>query len=814
MSKIPSYNTLTDQQSVMVTGPHGLTSTYQYDLQTRSLQRTDCGVAVSCKHGTTHLGDDRIPDATCDSPGLMSADDKCRLDAFTGTRIGVLGFTGSGMPDDGGFLEGDIILAAGSDFITLERVGNIIRWNVEIPIPLRCGCDTCDELFLVQDTTDVDKVRPSNCSGRVPGMNLYNSFGTYLVPRSATANVTDVNDVLSQKDRYPAMIFRRYNDLPGLAEFQLILKRTSNSDPTAEVGWTMLPGTDGSVSSVWAMGRDSAGNIMRFSFIPDAEPGLLGGLFYKGNLITKKMAVITGYTSSVIEDNRYNLKEWDMLNALPMKDEFTARNVWEYQNPENSTSGTNPKRLHLDSQNQLLSIGTLVELWAFQVGSTVAGPTYRYFFSKTPEIQPASLWVTLDSARFGDELISRDEPTIGAGGTGGTGGSSITPSVLVSDVRTFEQGNWGLTGYDDPLIYNTVDATNITGGGYDVNPDSRARVDISRPGLIIDGPAGGTSAVPVRPVFLWYRANQRNSYFRALIGRPDNSDYTPIDILFRAPVDSWETRYLFVTETDAIDGIGVVSVCGLDFTDIPPFGALRNLTPGARRDSTFNFSRKIVSLQGSVTSGYGCNQISLVGYEGDPLPDMQPGDVLELVHQDYNAQTLRIDWEVEPASNIQRIQFKCGNLNTGIMYERDGTSVKDDFVRGLDPGYVVSSIYSQAGFWSGIGTKPQASLNEFSILDGGAVIGGAQDEYWNELEVMIRDGQLWIWWNKLLIPPDPNLNAALPTPVNVETPYYPIRSQRGKLAMRMFPGTRVREIEIKSQAQLFNEFTYGNLKIM
>lgn len=809
MSKLPSFNNLSDQQSILVQGPDGATSTYQFDSQTRSLQRTDCSVAVSCKHGVTHIGDDPIPGATCSSPGLMSADDKCKLDAFTGTRIGVLGFQGAGMPDDGGFLEGDIILAAGSDFITLERVGNIIRWNVEIPVPLRCDCDECAELFLVQDSTDVDKVRPSNCAGRIPGLNVYNEIGSYLVPRSAAINAVDTDAVLGQKDQYPAMIFKRFNNEPGLAEFQLILKRTSANDPTAEIGWTFTPGdsqTGGTVTNVFAMGRDDSGSLMRFSFIPEKEPGLLGGLFYQGNLITKKMAVVVGYEETVIEDNRYILREWDMVANTAKKDPFTARNVWEYRNPENALSGTNPQRLQLDSQNQLLPIGTLVELWAFQIGASGTGSAIRYFFSKRPDIDPNSVWTTLDCVQFGSELISRDESI------GGTGG--VLPSVMVSDLRNFEKDNWGLTGYDDPLIYNTVDATNITGGGFDVNADSRVRIDTVRPGLIVDGPDGGTSAVPVRPVHLWYRAGQRNSYFRCLIGRPENSDYTPIDLLFRAPIDSWDTRYLFTTEVDVVGGIGVVSVCGLDFTDIPPFGTLRNITPGSRRDFSFNYSRKIVSMQGSATGGFGCSQISLIGYEGEPVPNIEPGDVLELVHQDYDAPCLRLDWEVEPASNIQRVRFRTGNLNTGLAYSEDAGSPKDDFVRGLDPGFVVSATYSQAGFWSGIGSKPQTSLDEFSIYDGGAVLGGAVDEFWNELEVMIRDNQLWIWWNKLLIPPDPTANTALPTPVTIDTPYFPVNSGKGKLGLRMFPGTRVREVEVQAQTRLFNEFTNGNIKIV
>jgi hypothetical protein len=57
----------------------------------------------------------------------MSADDKCKLDAMLGTRLGVLGFSGAGMPDDGGWLSGDIILAAGTEFISLERIGMQVK---------------------------------------------------------------------------------------------------------------------------------------------------------------------------------------------------------------------------------------------------------------------------------------------------------------------------------------------------------------------------------------------------------------------------------------------------------------------------------------------------------------------------------------------------------------------------------------------------------------------------------------------------------------------------------------------------------------
>jgi len=313
---------------------------------------------------------------------------------------------------------------------------------------------------------------------------------------------------------------------------------------------------------------------------------------------------------------------------------------------------------------------------------------------------------------------------------------------------------------------------------------------------------------------LWHRANQSNSYSKFLIGRPVNSDYTPIDILFRAPVDSWDTRFVFVTNIDTINDVSMVSICGLNFNDIPPFGTVRNLTPGSRRDFSFNYSRKIVSLDGGSTAGYGCNQISLVGYDGEPAPSINPGDVLEIVHQDYNSQAIRLDWEIEPASNIQRVRFRVGNLNTGLPYDQDGGSVKDDFVRGLEPGFTVSLQYSQAGFWNGLGNKPQTTLPEFAIYDGGAVTGGSNPEFWNTLEVMVRDDQLWIWWNGLLIPPDPSSNTALAFPVSISTPYFPVNTGTGKTAMRMFPGTAIRAMEVQAQGHYFNEFTNGNLKIV
>lgn len=806
-NKFPSHTVLNDRQSITVVGPDGSSTTYTYDAQTRSLNKTDCASAVNCLHGASHIAEDPIPTATCDSPGLMSADDKCKLNSFTGTRIGVLGFMGAGMPDDGGFLEGDIILTAGSDFITLERVGNIVRFNVEIPIPLRCACDECAELFLVQDTTAVDKVRPSNCAGKIPGLNVYNEISSYLVPKSAAINALDIEQVLSEKDKYPAFIFKRYNDEPGLAEVHFILKRTSSTDPTSEIGWSMTPGatTSGGVATmVYNMGRDTTGNLMRFTFIPEQNPELLGAIFYKGNLITKKMGVVVGYTENILGDNRYNIRQWNVLTNTAIGDPFTARNVWEYTNPESSTNGSNPQVLRLDSANTLLPIGTLVELWAFQVSVTSGNPVYRWFFSKQPQLNPNSLWSVVDYVEFGNELISRDEAT------GGTGG--VNASILVSDVRNFERDTWGLTGYDDPLIFNSGDLTDVTGGGFEVNPDNRAKIDISIPGLVVSSPLAGTSDTPIRPVYLWHRTNHKNMYIKALIGRSTETNYTPIDLVFRSAIDSWDTRYAFVTSVDKTGPVPIVQLCGVNFRDIPPFGTLRILTPGTRRDLGFNYARKLISMA-SGTDYHNCNNLTLIGYDGE-VTDIESGDVVELVHQDYNSQVIRLEFTIEPGSNVQRLQFKVGNLNTSLPYEQDISTPRDDFVRGLSPGYAVSAQYSQADLYNGTGNKPLSVPDAFVIYNGGAVLGGSQSEYWNELEVMIRDNQLWVWWNKLLIPPDPDANLLLPTPVTINTPYFNVNNGYGKFGLRMFPGAVIRSCELRTQTVQFNEFVNGNLKIV
>jgi hypothetical protein len=231
ITKVPGYSTLSDGQFVQVEGPNQITSGYSYDEQQRALYFKESQVLFPRLHGASHIAEDPVPIATCDSQGLLSADDKCKLDALLQTRLGVLGFQGAGFPDDGGWMQGDIILAAGTEFISLERIGNVVRFTVDSPIPLNCACEECTQIFWVQDETDIASIRPPSCGGKLPGVNAYGEMKVYLFPESTIADPNNVGATLNNKANFPAFIFKRYDDAiaPGTGELEVILKRNSNN---------------------------------------------------------------------------------------------------------------------------------------------------------------------------------------------------------------------------------------------------------------------------------------------------------------------------------------------------------------------------------------------------------------------------------------------------------------------------------------------------------------------------------------------------------------------------------------------------------
>jgi hypothetical protein len=796
--RIPPSSTLSDGQFILITGPDGLTTGYRYDEQQRALYFKESQVIFPSFHGASHIGEDPIPNATCDSPGLMSANDKCKLDALLQTRVGVLGFSGAGFPDDGGFMQGDIILAAGTEFISLERIGNVVRFTVDSPIPLACGCEECQQIFFVQDETDISSIRPPTCGGRLPGFNAYGEMKIYLFPESTIADPNNAAATLQNKGQYPALIFKRYDDaiVPGSAEHEMVLRRDPNNLLQTEIGWAFTPGAAGVPEMVWFMGKNDDGAQIRFDLDANAEPGLLGALLFNGHLITKKMGVIIDYTSSVLTSNQYTVRQWNIDNSEAIGESFTARNVWQYINPENPAGGTNPKQLITDATIDLLPIGTLVDLWAFKVGEVGGEPILRWYFSKRPPLNPNHLWSYVGSQQFGDRLIARTETTET---TGEVYGAAEVPSF-----RDFENTLWGLTDFDDPAILDTGGTGSGTGSGTegaDLVQRSKAVIDPDLPGLKIFPSIENNPAE--RPVWLWNRMNLRNGLLQLQVGRPTVEGFSLYDIAFRSPIDSHVNKFMLISGTGVLDGLNYIRVVGIGFHDLPAFGTIIS------NGQVFNYSRKLYGID-SV------NSVMLVADPDDNLAmDGSEGQLAELLHQEYSGPVVRVVTNYNPVTDLLELQFKVGTLNMALPFEGDATGTTDDYIRGLSDGYAVSAIYSQAGLFSGVGTAPSSSPEGFVYYEGGAQTGGELDEYWNSLEIMVRDQQVWIWWNKLLVPPNSALSANLPSPVNIDTPYFTADTPDfGKYGCRLWPGNTVRKMELRTQATVYSEFTSGQLEVV
>lgn len=822
LAQIPSYATLVDQQFIQIDGPDGITTSYSYDQQQRTLYFKESQIIYPSFHGRTHIAEDLIPYATCDTPGLMGPDDKCKLDALLQTRLGVLGFQGAGFADDGGWMQGDVIFAAGTEFISLERIGNVIRFTVDSPIPLNCGCETCQQIFWVQDETEIASIRPPTCSGKLPGLNSYGEVKFYLFPESTIVDPNNPAATINNKGNYPSLIFKRYDDsiIPGAAEFDMVLQRNAFNSSQTQVGWSMTPGAVGVAQCVWFMGVDNDGNQLRFDLAPATDALSMGALLYNGNVITKKMGVIVDYTATVLTTNQYSIKEWNVDQQVAVGNPITAKNVWQYNNPNNGFSGANPKTLALDSGIDLLPIGTLIDLWAFQIGQVSGTPIYRYYFSEKPQLNPNNMWTWVDSVQFGDVAIARQEPN------GNT--DYIDAAVQVSAIKNLERTQWGLTGYDDPL-FDFDSVFRVGTGASDISSQHRASIDTSLPGMRIIPASDALTHFSERPVWLWNRRNICNAIFRADIGNPLENAFTPYDIILRSTIDETTNKYARVVDKGNVNGLYYVRIAGLHFHDLPVFGAIRTLN-GNTPNMIYNYSRKLAlpsfhsgtngtaGIEPDISVNPYIDTVVLVGgAENNRQFPGEIGDVVELLHEEYNSPCVRLEFAYNEDTQLIQLQVKVGVLDMSLPYENNAAGEVDDYVRGLAPGYAVSGGYSQTGTWTGIGTQPAASPDGFKVYDGGAQIGGTESEYWNRLEILLRDNQVWVWWNKLLIPPSASLSAALPTPVIVSTPYFTIPQDAnitfGKIGMRLWPGVTLRRCDLRTQLTTFSEFTYGQLSI-
>jgi hypothetical protein len=192
--------------------------------------------------------------------------------------------------------------------------------------------------------------------------------------------------------------------------------------------------------------------------------------------------------------------------------------------------------------------------------------------------------------------------------------------------------------------------------------------------------------------------------------------------------------------------------------------------------------------------------------------------IASLVHADFNVAAARLEFSVNDleGSEAVQMQLRVGLLDMSVPYEYDEeVTIADDLIKGFRPGqYAVSRWFTQNGFWTGPDSDVSGSPEQFIVYQGGWISDTQQQ--WNILELMVRDDQLWAWWNGIILAPDPFENSQLPVPVPVDTPYFDISAfpTYGKYGLRMWPGAKIRSVEIRDQNMLANELLHGQLEIV
>lgn len=803
-NKLQPFSTYIDGQLVQLMGPDNTTLVYQYDQQQRCFYLRDSLFIASNKHGATHVSQDPVPTASCNTNGLMAAEDKCKLDEIVGTRLGVLGFQGAGFPDDGGWLQGDILLSAGSEFISLERVGNVIRFVVDVPTPFICSAEECFQIYWIQDETEAFAIRPPSCGGKLFGTNTYGEMKVYLFPESTVINPNNTFATLSQKGLYPTFIFKRYDDgttSANEAELDIVLKRNTNS--TSIVGWSFTPGALGIPQCVWYMGLDDGGDIIDFRLDPNPEPGLLGAVLYKSNSITKQMAVITGYEADVLSTNRYKAKFWSLSDTEAVGDEFTITNLQQRDLTNNIPV--------LDSSfGSILNVGQFVDVW-----TVLCGNINCYYCKESPILNVNGLWATLGAVEFGDTIAARQETP-----------SLVTELVTArNDATLVDPYEWGLTNFDDPMLVfipgaptdaddlvipasgqanYTFEIVSTPGSG--VTPDRRyLRVNDDDTNNI------------QRPIFIWHRASIRNALIELHFARPTTSPsgfiFPPIDVLLRAPVSAVDSKYATIIDIGTFasgqySGLNWVKLAGVHWHDLPPHGAL-----------------KVIIYNGSYTYGQVVNYVGkLVDDTGDFIyvatADVPPAvnTVMEVLHEEYTTPAARLQFRHNISGHDIEMTPIVGTLDMSVEYHPldisgsgfitggEQSGLLDNFVQDFST-YEDGSTYWQIGSAETSTSGLDVSTEGFYILNGGVIAQGsvgAGTEYYNVLKIMVNESQVWMWWNNLLLPPAGSSN-----------PYYTITDvvKYGKFGLRLWPGALLRRAVVRSKMHMFSEYSLGQLEL-
>jgi hypothetical protein len=797
-----------DGQIINLPGPDGSFIGYMYDAETRTFWAHETQVMASLNHGHTHVGTDPVPAVTTDTNGLMSKNDKVKLDAIVGTRLGVLGYQGAGFPDDGGWLQGDIILASGSESISIERVGNIVRFVVDVPTPLSCPCEECAEIYWVRDFADSGQngyaIRGPQCGGLLPDVHTYGEFKVYMPPSNTIFTNPD-SELPALMNTSPAFIFKRYDDgVAGgagsnQAEMEMVLDRISGSYVT-KTGWSMTPGALGVAECVWHMGLDSSNNKITFKLMPEMEPGLIGALMYKGWTLTQRPARVTALHSTNSSTNKYVAEWWDVdTNTAPERPTtFDVTNAVNYE-----ADGTIVPDVVAGATLQL---GRIINVFSLEASAGI----WRHYIHEIAQINPSTLWYTMGEIEFGNVFEARTED------------DTINGAENVDDFRNLERSQWGMAGIYDDLVV----------AGVNLNQENTAYIDTTLPGLVVG--ATGTDQHIARPVMVWHRNSARDAYLEMHLARPDDIDsnpdedfvYPPIDILLRAPVDSFENQYGYVKVVEeGAAQTGTVVVAGLQIHDIAPSGYLRVInTDNGNHNSIIKYQSKsafyaLTGSDASISDRWDTAFISTDISCGGSTSCIAAGDVVEVLHEEYTAPAVRLLFKHGDSGSgsagsgsgstaIITMQAYVGTLGMSVPYVDDVSGIEDNFIRGFESGYTVSGIYTQNGTIQNPTGSVVSVPSDFVVYDGTVI---AEQEIFNVLKILLRDQQVYIWWNDMAVTPSSALSQNLPTPVAINTSYFPITDEvtYGKFAMRLWPGAGIRRFITRTNFEQFSQFTLG-----
>lgn len=802
-NQLQPHTTYVDGQVIQLTGPDSTVLSYQYDREQRTFYVREAPITGIGSHGNTHVLQDPIPEASCGTRGLMSSTDKCKLDSLVGTRLGVLGFQGAGFPDDGGWMQGDIILAAGSEFISLERVGNVVRFVVDVPTPFVCASEECFQVYWIQDETEVNAIRPPSCGGRLPGVNAYGEVKVYLFPESTIINPNQSTSTLSKKGSYPSFIFKRYDDGVGTneAEIDVVLKR--NSTGAATVGWAFTPGATGTPECVWFVGTDDDGNRIDFKFNPDDSPGLFGQVLYKGSSITKQMGVITGYETDVLSTNRYKAKMWSISDSEAIGSEITIINLQQWDLDDD-------KQILDSAFGSILSIGQFVDIWTVKCGDTSC-----YYCKERPILNVNGLWATLGAAEFGDQLEARPE-------------EDVDPTDIVSTrnrFQTLDFAEWGMTNIDDPMAV-VVDST----GDLEVVPSSG---QVNYTANIVSGDITSSASLASRhlevldddmgdniqrPIFLWHRASLRNALFEVYLAKPDQSEsgfkFPPIDVLLRAPINTVDTKYCTIINRGTFGssgpytGLNWVQINGLHWHDLPPVGALKIIS----FDGSFTYGQ-VLEYSAKLSSSEIVWSSSPSIYLVTNMPTPSVGSIAEVLHEEYTTPAARLQFGHNQNGHDLEMIGTVGTLDMSTDYtlgDTGATAIYDNFVQDF-VDFEDSATYWQNGIAETSATQVESSNDGFFVLEGGVASTGL--EYYNVLRIMVIESRVWMWWNNMLIPPSAEETDGSGSASS--TPYFIINDivRYGKFGLRLWPGAKVRRAVLRTKLFQFSEYSNGQLEL-